>query len=127
MAAWDLFREFARIEREMRRMFDDFWDERGRRGALPAPSRVGLPAEREEGLVGTPSVDLVESKGSLIFRAEMPGVRKKNIRLSVDEDRISVSAKGERKKGRKEGRLLLCGKSAHCLAKNPSSSGQREA
>jgi len=101
LAVWDPFREFARIEREMRRMFDEFWGERRRGLALPGPRRAEVPAEREEALVGTPMVDLLDKKNSLVFRCEMPGVRKEDIKLSVDEDRISVSAKGERKKEEK--------------------------
>jgi HSP20 family protein len=101
MPIWDPFRELASMEREMRRLFDDFWGRRTGREALPGPRRAGLPAEREEGLIGTPAVDLIDKKDTLIFRAEMPGVKKEDIKISVDENSISVSGKGERKKEEK--------------------------
>lgn len=101
MPVWDPFREFARMEREMRRMLDDFWG--GRRGlALPGPGRALLPAERKEGLVGIPAVDLIEKKDSLVLRAGMPGLKKKDIKVSVTDNDITVSGKVERTKEEKE-------------------------
>jgi len=107
MALWDLSREFARLEREMRRMLDDFWSGR-RREALPGPKWAGPPAQREEGLVGTASVDLIDKKDTLIFRAQMPGLKKKNIKLSVTEDDISVLGKIERAKEEKDEDYYCC-------------------
>jgi len=100
MAIWEPFSELARIEREMRRMFDDFWGGR-RREALPGVRRTVPPAEREEGLVGTPAVDLVDKGDTLVLRSEMPGLKKQNIHISVTENDISVSGKAERAKEEK--------------------------
>jgi HSP20 family protein len=107
MAVWDPFREFARMEREMRRMFDDFWGGRGRE-ALPGSRRAGLPAAREEGLIGTPAVDLVNKGDTLVLRSEMPGLKKKDIKVSVTENDISVSGKVERAKEEKEEDYYCC-------------------
>jgi len=108
MAVWDPFREFSRIEREIRKMFDEFWGERRRWGILPAPRRAELPAEREEGLIGTPPVDLVDKGDTLVLRSEMPGVKKKDIKISVSEDDISISGKMERKREEKEEDYYCC-------------------
>jgi len=95
MAIWDPFREFSRLEREMRRMFDEFWGGRGKE-ALPGVRRTVLPAEREKGLVGTPVADLVDKGDTLVLRSEMPGLKKQNIHISVTENDISVSGKLEK-------------------------------
>lgn len=105
---WDPFREFSRIEREIRKMFDDFWGERRRWGILPAPRRTEVPAEREEGLIGTPPVDLIDKGDTLILRSEMPGVKKDNIKISVTEDDISISGKVEKAKEEKEEDYYYC-------------------
>ena len=102
MPRWDPFREFARMERDMRNMFDDFWGGRARREALPGPGKAQLPAKREEALVGTPIVDVVDKKDKLILRSEMPGAKKDNIKISVEEDRIHISGKVEREEEEKK-------------------------
>jgi len=76
-------------------MFDDFWAGRARREALPGSGRAQLPAERDEALVGTPTVDIVDKKDKLVLRSEMPGAKKDNIRISVEEDSIHISGKVE--------------------------------
>jgi len=101
MAIWDPFRELSRIEREIRRMFDEFWGERRREGILPGRRRGEL-MEKEEGLIGTPPVDLVDKGDNLVLRCEMPGVKKDDIKISVTEDEISLSGKVERVKEEKE-------------------------
>lgn len=108
MAIWDPLREFSRIEREIRRMFDDFWGERRRFGILPGPRRTELPAEREGGLIGTPAVDLVDKGDKLVLRSEMPGVKKEDIKISLGEDDISISGKIEKEKEEKEEDYYYC-------------------
>lgn len=103
MTFWDPFGDLFRIEGEMNRMFDDFWRGglRGRR-QLAAPGRAGVPAEREETLVGVPNADLIDRKDALVIRAEIPGVSKENIKVDVTDERISISAKMEREKEEKK-------------------------
>lgn len=76
--------------------------------ALPSPGTAALPARREEALVGTPSVDLIDKKDALIFRAEMPGLKKKDVKISVTEDNLMVSGKVERAKEEKEENYYCC-------------------
>jgi len=102
MAIWDPFREFSRIEREIRKIFDEFWGERRKWGVLPGPRRSEVPAEREEGLVGTPPIDLIDKGENLLLRSEMPGVKKKDIKISVTENDITISGKVEKAKEEKK-------------------------
>lgn len=102
MARWDPFAELSRMEREMRRLFDDVWAERRWRGALPAPKGAELPAEAKGELIGTPAVDLVDKGDTLVLRSEMPGVKKEDVKLSVTEDSITISGKVEQAKEEKK-------------------------
>jgi len=98
MAMRDPWREFSRMEREMRRWFDELWGIKERaEGRLPSPEKAGLPVGRRE-LVGTPPVDLIDRGDSLILRSEVPGVKKENLKVSVTENEVSISGKVERKR-----------------------------
>jgi len=104
MAIWDPWREFSRMEREMRRWFDELWgvtEKVAKR--LPSPERARVPAERApEELVGTPPVDLVDKEDSLVLRSEVPGVKKENLKISVSDDEVNLTGKVERKKEERE-------------------------
>ena len=108
MARWDPLREITRMEEEIRRMFDRLWDERSRWEFLPAPTRGRLAVEKEEGLVGTPAVDLVDKGNRLVLRSEMPGVTKNDIKVSVTEDSITISGKVEKKEEEKKEDYYFC-------------------
>lgn len=109
MALWDPFRELSRMEREISKMFDEFWTGRVRsRRELPTPERAKVPAEKVERLTGVPATDLIDKKNTLVIRAEIPGATKDNIKVNVTEDRIDISAKVERKKEEKEEDYYCC-------------------
>jgi HSP20 family protein len=66
-------------------------------------SRIGLPALGEQGwpaLLNAPKVDLVDRGKELLLRAEIPGVAKDDIRISLSEH--SVTIRGETHKETKE-------------------------
>ncbi len=102
MIIWGPWKEISRIEREMARMFDEFWGSEARGlGRLPSSKKAGVPVERE-GLVGTSLVDLVDKEDSLVLKSEMPGARKEDIKISVTDEEVTLSGKVERKKEEKE-------------------------
>ncbi len=103
MVIWGPFRDFRCMERNIDKMFDEFWTGKVRAGReLPAPERARLLPEREKGFTALATADLVDKKDSLLIRAEIPGVAKDNIKVNVTEDRVDVSAKLERKKEEEE-------------------------
>ncbi|OPY67414.1 MAG: Spore protein SP21 [Syntrophorhabdus sp. PtaU1.Bin002] len=60
-------------------------------------SFMGLPRVKfpgEEGL--TPSVDIFEEKGDVVVKAELPGINKEDIDITLTEDTITIA--GEKKK-----------------------------
>ena len=76
---WEPFRE---IQSEMNRLFDGFFG-RPTGIATATGSRVWMPV-----------VDMYETKDDLILNFELPGVREKDVSLSITGDLLTV--KGER-------------------------------
>jgi len=109
MVLWDPFRDLYRMERDIGRMFDEFWTGRVKgEKQLPAPERAKVPAESEKGFTAVATADLIDKKDALVIRAEIPGVAKDNIKVNVTEDRVDVSARLERKKEEKEENYYCC-------------------
>ncbi|MEM4625237.1 MAG: Hsp20/alpha crystallin family protein [Candidatus Pacearchaeota archaeon] len=80
----NIFEEIRRLQREIDRSFNDFWDSESYR-SLPdyTTKRNGL-------LMRSPLTDLEETDKELIVKFEIPGVDKKDIQLNVTEDRVEV-------------------------------------
>jgi HSP20 family protein len=81
---WRPLRDIVSIQDEMNQLFDGFFGERVPRRWLKA----------EEGL-WTPNVDVSETKDEIVVTAEMPGMKKEDITLSVQENVLTLS--GEKK------------------------------
>jgi len=77
----DPFRELMDIHSEMSRLFDMYFGPRTRPGAL---------AER----AWAPPVDVYETRDDLVVTAELPGVKEKDVHLSIMGDVLTL--KGER-------------------------------
>lgn len=80
-------RELTRFEEEMDRLFDRFW------GAWRRPIMVLERPVLDEHLL--PAIDLVEEKEHLVVKAELPGVEKEKIEVSLDDGVLVI--KGEKK------------------------------
>ncbi|MEO0225587.1 MAG: Hsp20/alpha crystallin family protein [candidate division WOR-3 bacterium] len=78
---WDPFREIASLREDMDRIFDSFF------GRLPE-------RERKEG-IWLPLVDIEETADEILVRAEIPGLKKEDIKVSVVGNTLTLS--GERK------------------------------
>jgi HSP20 family protein len=74
--------ELARIQERINRLFDQ---------AMLASDYE----EREGGLPGTwvPSVDVVETPGAFLLFAELPGVRREDLQLQVQQGRLELSGR----------------------------------
>jgi len=77
----DVFPSFFNLREEINRMFDDFL---GRR-----------PAREVEHATWYPAVDISETENEIILRAEIPGVKKDDIHVSVENNTLTFS--GEKK------------------------------
>ena len=83
---WSPFNAEDRFENNLDRLFSSFWG----RG-------VDTPAIVKEWL---PSVDLYEEKDRVVVKAELPGIKKEDITLTLKEDTLTLQA--ERKQEREE-------------------------
>ena len=84
---WEPARELGTIQTEMNRLFNSFFDT-----ATPAGTGV---ARR-----WIPAMDLVESEGAYVLRADLPGVSESDVNIEFDDDVLTIS--GERKSEREE-------------------------
>jgi HSP20 family protein len=84
---WRPFRDMVSIQDEMNKLFDDFF---------------GRPLARTEWTEGvwTPSVDVSEDKDNVIIKAEMPGMKKEDVKISVQNNVLIL--KGEKKQEKEE-------------------------
>jgi len=83
---WEPFREMRSLWDQVDRLFSDFF---GR-----------FPLERRVQEVGYPSVDVEETKDNVIITAELPGMKKKEINITVGENALTIS--GEKKREKEE-------------------------
>lgn len=95
----DPFQEF---QREMNRLFDDFFGEfdrpgRGRFGLLPSRRESGT---EWTGLEFSPRVDVSETDDTVEVTAELPGVDEKDVTVEMDDS--SVTVRGEKKEEREQ-------------------------
>lgn len=80
MKRWEPFRDLVTMRDDMDRLFDVFF---------------GVQPQDMEDL-WRPAIDIEENNGNLMVRAEIPGMKKEDIKVSVKEDMLTIS--GERKR-----------------------------
>ena len=79
---WDPFRDLSMLQDRMNRLFDD----------------AGRPWRTDEPSATTswsPSVDIFETEGEIVVKAELPGMDRKDIYLNLENNVLSL--RGERK------------------------------
>ena len=79
---WDPFRDLGLLQDRMNRMFDDAG--RGWRNDEPAATTTW-----------SPSVDIFETEGEIVVKAELPGMERKDITLHLENNVLTL--RGERK------------------------------
>jgi HSP20 family protein len=88
---WEPARELGTIQNEMNRLFNSFFD-------TPTPGNSG--AYRR----WIPAMDLVETDGEYVLRADLPGLTEQDVNIELEANVLTIS--GERKSEhdeRKEG------------------------
>ena len=53
-------------------------------------------------------IDMTETDQDYIVRAQIPGVKKEDVKILVDGDLVSISAEIKQEKGEKEGGRIIC-------------------
>lgn len=85
---WSPLKELETMRRDMERLLDDLMEPFGRK-------RSWLPRLYERG-VNVPNVDMYEKDSEIVVRAELPGVEKDDIDLTITRDSLTI--KGETKR-----------------------------
>lgn len=80
---------------EMERYFDRFFKHPF--SLMARPSWAGFDFPLMEGM--SPSVDIFEEKGKVIIKAELPGINKDDLDVSITENTVTIS--GEKKQEEK--------------------------
>ena len=88
---WQPFGNLVDIQGEVNRLFDN---------VLGRPAPGGAPSGR----AWLPAVDMHETKDDLVLKVELPGVREKDVAVSITGDLLTI--KGERR-WNDEGHKLL--------------------
>ena len=99
----DIFDEFRRFEETMNRMLEEMWGIPINRSLLLPGERSLLPAttgaiERYR----RPFIDVVETDREVVATAEMPGLEKGDIKISLTKDRLEISAETKHEEEKKE-------------------------
>ena len=53
-------------------------------------------------------IDLTENDKTYTIRAEIPGVHKEDIKVQVDDNRVSISTETKKEKEEKDGERIIC-------------------
>ncbi len=73
-----------KLEQEIERFFGDRW-----------PRMFESPFSRASMDVSAPKVDVVDREGEILVRAELPGFKKEEIDLSMNESTVTIKASHE--------------------------------
>ena len=82
LARWDPFRDVAALQDRINRLFDDAFPK-----AKSPEDDAGLSAWR-------PAVDIYATESAVVFKMELPGVKKENISVEVKDNVLTI--RGER-------------------------------
>ena len=85
---WDPFRELEDISRQLNRVF----------GRLP--SRLEPDRELMAMADWTPNVDITETDTEYVIKGEIPGVKKEDVKITIENGMITL--RGERKQEKEE-------------------------
>lgn len=92
-----LTRESRQLARSFDRLFDDAFGN----------VLVCAPAARTGAAARSPALDVAESDRAYTVKLEMPGVKKEDIKITVEGKRVSVQAQSETAEEKKDGERIL--------------------
>lgn len=87
LVKWGPLKELEEMRREMDRLFDDFF---------PVQRRRRVWDEKPVAGIIVPNIEIYDRTNEIVFRAELPGVKKEDIDLSVTQDSLTI--KGQLKR-----------------------------
>jgi HSP20 family protein len=87
--------QFGRL---VENMFEDFF--------APAAQAAALSRWPEEG-ISSPRVNVIENDKAYQVQAEMPGVKKEDVKVSIENQRVTIEAESKHEDEQKEGENVV--------------------
>ncbi|NPA53881.1 MAG: Hsp20/alpha crystallin family protein [Aquificae bacterium] len=87
---WNPFRELARIEQELNKVFSEI-----------VPTTTA--AEVAQAQVWAPRVDVYEKDNKIIIEAEIPGAKKEDIEVIIKDNAVVIKGEVKKEEEKKEG------------------------
>ncbi len=98
----NLDNEFRRVREQINRLFDSFFARDFDTPLLESSDSKNLSLIDSDNYLRTPYVDLYEKDNNLIAEIELPGVNKEDIKLSVEDGYLNISAEKKYEKEDKD-------------------------
>jgi HSP20 family protein len=86
LTRWEPFAELGELRSRFDRMFDDFFDGHERQW--------------------TPAIDVERENGSLVVRADVPGIKPEEVKIEIENDILTVSGEHEERREEKDKHFL---------------------
>ncbi len=90
---WSPLNEMDTIMRDMDRIWSEIFPVRMSPGRTPETA-----IEKKESKVAAPALDMIDSRDKILVKVEMPGVKKSDIVITIDDDTLNIKAEVETKK-----------------------------
>ena len=110
---WNPLKELDSMRREMDRIWEDIFPAR-KTEAAPWKRQ---PAGQEQSTV-SPAIDIVDRPAEIIIRAEMPGVAKEDIDISLQDSTLSIRGELKTDAAQKEGGYTYSERNYRYLARS---------
>ncbi len=92
---WSPLKEIEEIRKEMDRLFEEFL----------SPVRRRRPITTE-GII-SPNIDIFEKENEIVILAELPGVKKEEVEVTISDDRLIIKGEIKKPEGIKEENFIL--------------------
>jgi HSP20 family protein len=92
---WSPLKEIEEIRKEMDRLFEEFLSPVRRKRIVSS-----------EGII-SPNIDIFERMDEIVIQAELPGVKKEEIDITITDDRLIIKGEIKRAEGTKEEDYIL--------------------
>ncbi len=90
LARWSPISDISRLRDEMDRMFEQFFPSESRE--IPTISTTAR----------MPSVDVYDREGNLVVEAELPGMKKDDVEVSIEDHTLTIRGETKREEEKKE-------------------------
>jgi len=110
---WNPLKELDSMRREMDRIWEDIF---------PARKTEAAPWKRQaagqEQSTVSPAIDIVDKAAEIIIRAEMPGVAKEDINISLQDSTLTIKGEVKTDAAQKEGGYTYSERNYRYLARS---------